>query len=178
MSGNATSRTRAGRRSALAVDRVREPIMSLALTSDGSAKLVTVSGEVDMSSAHLLTELVECVCRLPVPVIAVDLSAVRFFSAHAVSWRQGSQGQADTGQADRTATSMGHGSKGRRAAAFGSLGLRLYQQRHAVECGTKLPQTPRSPDVVRARGTRHVRWNGSAVGSEISELRHLRRYAR
>ncbi|RLK23894.1 anti-sigma B factor antagonist [Micromonospora sp. M71_S20] len=59
--------------------------MSLALTSDGSAKLVTVSGEIDMSNAHLLTELVECVCHPPVPVVAVDLSAVRIFSAHGVS---------------------------------------------------------------------------------------------
>ncbi|MGK5441845.1 STAS domain-containing protein [Micromonospora sp. URMC 105] len=59
--------------------------MSLALTGEGSAKLVTVSGEIDMSNAHLLTELVECVCRPPVPTIAVDLSAVRFFSAHGVS---------------------------------------------------------------------------------------------
>ncbi|MEU0077622.1 STAS domain-containing protein [Micromonospora tulbaghiae] len=59
--------------------------MSLALTSDGSAKLVTVSGEIDMSNAHLLTELVECVCHPPVPVVAVDLSAVRFFSTDGVS---------------------------------------------------------------------------------------------
>jgi anti-sigma B factor antagonist len=66
-------------------DRLREPIMSLALTDDGSAKLITVSGEIDMSNAHLLTELVEFVCRQPVPVVALDLSAVRFFSAHGVS---------------------------------------------------------------------------------------------
>ncbi|MDO3701426.1 STAS domain-containing protein [Micromonospora sp. C28SCA-DRY-2] len=59
--------------------------MSLALTSDGSAKLVTVSGEMDSSNAHLLTELVECVCRPPVSVIAVDLAAVRFFSTYGVT---------------------------------------------------------------------------------------------
>ncbi|MEU4475346.1 STAS domain-containing protein [Micromonospora sp. NPDC023888] len=59
--------------------------MSLALTDDGSAKLITVSGEVDMSNAHLLTELVGFVCRQSVPVIALDLSAVRFFGAHGVS---------------------------------------------------------------------------------------------
>ncbi|WP_051065794.1 STAS domain-containing protein [Micromonospora lupini] len=59
--------------------------MSLALTDDGSVKLITVSGEIDMSNAHLLTELVEFVCRRPAPVIAVDLSAVRFFGAYGVS---------------------------------------------------------------------------------------------
>ncbi|WP_185755361.1 STAS domain-containing protein [Micromonospora sp. A202] len=59
--------------------------MSLELTDDGSARLITVSGEIDMSNAHLLTELVEFVCRQPAPVIAVDLSAVRFFGAHGVS---------------------------------------------------------------------------------------------
>ncbi|MEH0934580.1 STAS domain-containing protein [Micromonospora psammae] len=85
MSANETSRTRAGRRSARGLDRLGEPITSLTLTSDGSAKLVTVSGEIDMSNAHLLTELVECVCRPPAPMIARDLFAVRFFSAHAVS---------------------------------------------------------------------------------------------
>ncbi|MFC4144634.1 STAS domain-containing protein [Micromonospora mangrovi] len=61
-----------------------EPTMSLALTGDGSAKLVTVAGEIDMSNAHLLTELVEFASRPPLPAIAVDLSAVRFFSAHGV----------------------------------------------------------------------------------------------
>ncbi|WP_158609819.1 MULTISPECIES: STAS domain-containing protein [unclassified Micromonospora] len=55
------------------------------MTSDGSTKLITVSGEIDMSNAHLLTELMEFVCRPPSPVIAVDLSAVRFFGAHGVS---------------------------------------------------------------------------------------------
>ncbi|WP_185755179.1 STAS domain-containing protein [Micromonospora sp. A202] len=60
--------------------------MSLALTCVGSAKLIHVSGEIDMSNAHLLTELVACACHSPAaPVITVDLSAVRFFSAHGVS---------------------------------------------------------------------------------------------
>ncbi|MCG5438104.1 STAS domain-containing protein [Micromonospora foliorum] len=59
--------------------------MSLTLTDEGLAKLITVSGEIDMSNAHLLTELVEFVCRQPAPVIALDLSRVRFFGAHAVS---------------------------------------------------------------------------------------------
>jgi anti-sigma B factor antagonist len=59
--------------------------MSMALTNDGCAKLVTVSGEIDMSNAHLLTELVEFVCGTPLRRLALDLSKVRFFSAHGVS---------------------------------------------------------------------------------------------
>ncbi|MGK5442727.1 STAS domain-containing protein [Micromonospora sp. URMC 105] len=55
------------------------------MTTDGATKLITVSGDVDMSNAHLLTELVEFVCRPPSPAIVVDLSAVRSFSAHGVS---------------------------------------------------------------------------------------------
>ncbi|MCG5470598.1 STAS domain-containing protein [Micromonospora sp. LAH09] len=58
--------------------------MSLALTCAGPAKLVTVAGEIDMSNAHLLTELVACACHSSPPVVAVDLSGVRFFSAHGV----------------------------------------------------------------------------------------------
>ncbi|MET7820700.1 STAS domain-containing protein [Micromonospora zamorensis] len=76
-----TSGERADRRP----DRLGDPIMSLALTCAGSTKLITVSGEIDMSNAHLLTELVACACDSSAPVVAVDLSAVRFFSAHGVS---------------------------------------------------------------------------------------------
>ncbi|MBM0231289.1 STAS domain-containing protein [Micromonospora sp. STR1_7] len=64
---------------------VRTPIMSLALTRDGSTSLISVAGEIDMSNAHLLTELVEFLCRTPVPLIALDLSAVRFLGAHGVT---------------------------------------------------------------------------------------------
>ncbi|TQJ20155.1 anti-anti-sigma factor [Micromonospora sp. A202] len=81
-----TSGERAGRRSGRGPDRVGDQVMSLALTCVGSAKLIHVSGEIDMSNAHLLTELVACACHSPAaPVITVDLSAVRFFSAHGVS---------------------------------------------------------------------------------------------
>ncbi|MGC4807919.1 STAS domain-containing protein [Micromonospora sp. DT233] len=62
-----------------------EPIMSLALTCDQATTLITVSGEIDMSNAHLLTEMVEFACHPPTPTIAVDLSAVTFFGAHGVS---------------------------------------------------------------------------------------------
>ncbi|MFV2116480.1 STAS domain-containing protein [Micromonospora sp. LOL_025] len=74
--------------------------MSLALTCEGATKLITVSGEIDMSNAHLLAELVEFVCRPPLPVIAVDLSAVRFFGVHGVSaLLQSQQTAADAGAA-------------------------------------------------------------------------------
>ncbi|MET8118388.1 STAS domain-containing protein [Micromonospora sp. NPDC005189] len=62
-----------------------KPIMSLALSRDGSLSVISVAGELDMSNAHLLTELVGYLCQTPVPLIAVDLSAVRFFGAHGVS---------------------------------------------------------------------------------------------
>ncbi|WP_167517506.1 STAS domain-containing protein [Micromonospora orduensis] len=61
------------------------PIMSLAWSRDGSTSLITVAGEIDMSNAHLLPELVEFLCQSPVPLIAVDLSAVRFLGAHGIT---------------------------------------------------------------------------------------------
>ncbi|MBM0203136.1 STAS domain-containing protein [Micromonospora sp. NPDC051227] len=59
--------------------------MSLSLSRDGALSQIRVVGEIDMSNAHLLTELVEFLCRSPTPLVVVDLSAVRFFGAHAVS---------------------------------------------------------------------------------------------
>ncbi|WCN79386.1 STAS domain-containing protein [Micromonospora sp. LH3U1] len=59
--------------------------MSLTLIRDGSFSLISAAGEIDMSNAHLLTELVEFLCRAPAPLITVDLSAVRFFGAHGIS---------------------------------------------------------------------------------------------
>ncbi|MFF5056997.1 STAS domain-containing protein [Micromonospora sp. NPDC000663] len=61
------------------------PIMSLAWSRDDSTSLITVAGEIDMSNSHLFTELVEFLCQSPVPLIAVDLSAVRFLGAHGVT---------------------------------------------------------------------------------------------
>ncbi|MEW1588504.1 STAS domain-containing protein [Micromonospora vinacea] len=59
--------------------------MSLSLSHDGAVSRIRVVGEIDMSNAHLLTELVEFLCRTPTPLVVVDLAAVRFFGAHAVS---------------------------------------------------------------------------------------------
>ncbi|MFJ6167732.1 STAS domain-containing protein [Micromonospora orduensis] len=63
----------------------RTPIMSLDLSRDGATSVISVAGEIDMSNYHLLTELVEFVCRAPVALIEVDLSAVRFLGAHGIT---------------------------------------------------------------------------------------------
>ncbi|MET8280380.1 STAS domain-containing protein [Micromonospora sp. NPDC005174] len=44
-----------------------------------------MAGEIDMSNAHLLTELVESLSATPAPLITLDLSEVRFLGAHGVS---------------------------------------------------------------------------------------------
>ncbi|MGV9214029.1 STAS domain-containing protein [Micromonospora sp. RB23] len=59
--------------------------MSLVLRDDGPTLSIAVAGEIDMSNAHLLTELVGSLCALPAPLITVDLSEVRFFGARGVS---------------------------------------------------------------------------------------------
>jgi anti-anti-sigma factor len=62
-----------------------EPIMRLDSTHQGSTKQISVSGEIDMSNAHLLVEQVELLARTPPPHIALDLSAVTYLGAHGVS---------------------------------------------------------------------------------------------
>ncbi|MGC1210912.1 MAG: STAS domain-containing protein [Micromonospora sp.] len=62
-----------------------EAVLWLASTSDGSTKVISVSGEVDMSNAHLLVELVEALARIPPPLLTVDLSGVTHFGAHGIS---------------------------------------------------------------------------------------------
>ncbi|MFI5928571.1 STAS domain-containing protein [Micromonospora sp. NPDC051543] len=59
--------------------------MSLVLRDDGPTLSIAVSGEIDMSNAHLLTELVGSLCAIPAPMIALDLSEVRFCGARGVS---------------------------------------------------------------------------------------------
>ncbi|SIM85436.1 STAS domain-containing protein [Micromonospora cremea] len=62
-----------------------EPIMTLSLDTVGPATVITVSGEVDMSNAHLITDLTEhAIGRLPARLV-LDLSSVTFFSAHGIS---------------------------------------------------------------------------------------------
>ncbi|MEU0156340.1 STAS domain-containing protein [Micromonospora fulviviridis] len=59
--------------------------MTLALDSDGPASLITVRGEVDMSTAHLISELAEHVVARRPARLTFDLSRVTFFSAHGIS---------------------------------------------------------------------------------------------
>ncbi|MBQ0904219.1 STAS domain-containing protein [Micromonospora sp. U21] len=62
-----------------------EPIMTLSLVTVGPATVITVSGEVDMSNAHLITDLTEhAIGRRPARLV-LDLSGVTFFSAHGIS---------------------------------------------------------------------------------------------
>jgi anti-anti-sigma factor len=62
-----------------------DPVLALAVRRDGPAMLIAVTGEVDMSNAHLLVELVTFACRPPRPLVVLDLSATVFFDAHAVT---------------------------------------------------------------------------------------------
>ncbi|MBF5028598.1 STAS domain-containing protein [Micromonospora sp. ANENR4] len=43
---------------------------------------VSVAGEVDLSNAHLLTELVETAVAAPAPLVVIDLAEVSFFGAY------------------------------------------------------------------------------------------------
>ncbi|MBQ0904215.1 STAS domain-containing protein [Micromonospora sp. U21] len=62
-----------------------EPILCVTATSEPPATLIRVSGEVDMSSAHLLVDMVGLLTGPPAPQVALDLSEVTFFSAHGIS---------------------------------------------------------------------------------------------
>lgn len=63
-----------------------EPILCVAATSAGPITLIRASGEVDMSSAHLLVDMVALVAARPAPQqVALDMSEVTFFGAHGIS---------------------------------------------------------------------------------------------
>ncbi|RAO28103.1 hypothetical protein PSN13_05991 [Micromonospora saelicesensis] len=62
-----------------------KPIMTLDLQNDRNAPLIAVSGEVDMSTAHLISELAEHVITRRPARLVLDLSGVTFFSAHGIS---------------------------------------------------------------------------------------------
>lgn len=65
--------------------RPYDTIMRLAFTTSGPVKQISVAGEVDMSNAHLLVELVADLARTPPPVVAMDLSEITYFGAHGIS---------------------------------------------------------------------------------------------
>lgn len=65
--------------------RVDEAVMWLACTATGAVTRISVAGEIDMSNAHLLVELVESLADPPPVTVEVDLSEVTFFCAHGIS---------------------------------------------------------------------------------------------
>jgi anti-sigma B factor antagonist len=65
--------------------RPAEAILRLACTTEGAVQRIAAAGEIDLSTAHLLVDLVATLARTPVPLVAVDLSAVTFFGAQGIS---------------------------------------------------------------------------------------------
>jgi anti-anti-sigma factor len=57
----------------------RRPLLSLHLASRSPAVLVEVAGEIDLTNAHLLTELVDHVAADRPARVVLDLSGVTFF---------------------------------------------------------------------------------------------------
>lgn len=65
--------------------RYRDPLLSLHVATSGRVTVVAVRGEVDMSNAHLLTELAGCLlCDHP-PRLVLDLAEVTFFGAAGIN---------------------------------------------------------------------------------------------
>ncbi|PWR09241.1 hypothetical protein DKT68_12935 [Micromonospora acroterricola] len=62
-----------------------DAVLRLGVTRDGPAMLVNVDGEVDMSNAQLLVELVTFACRPPSSLVELDLSRAAFFDAHGIA---------------------------------------------------------------------------------------------
>jgi anti-anti-sigma factor len=56
-------------------------VLSLDLARCGPVTLVTISGEMDLSTAHLLTELVEHLARDHPAQVVLDMAQVSFFCA-------------------------------------------------------------------------------------------------
>jgi anti-anti-sigma factor len=65
--------------------RPDEPILTLDLDRQGPVPLITVRGEVDLSTAHLISELAEDVIAGRPARLVLDLFGVTFFSAHGIS---------------------------------------------------------------------------------------------
>ncbi|MEV4481625.1 STAS domain-containing protein [Micromonospora coxensis] len=120
---------------------LREPVMSLSWRCDGSATLVTVSGEIDMSNAHLLVELVESLCRAAAPTVTLDLSAVTYFGAHGISALL---------QAHELATSAGGRLAVGRASAFVRYLLGVTGVGSHLELGAAVPPVAAAPVAARA----------------------------
>jgi anti-sigma B factor antagonist len=61
-----------------------QSLLSVRLAGDGCPTVIEVSGEIDLSTAHLLTELVEQVARDCPAQVILDMAEVRFFCAEGV----------------------------------------------------------------------------------------------
>ncbi|MFY1627564.1 STAS domain-containing protein [Micromonospora sp. WMMD735] len=64
------------------------PVLTLSLSSCRAGRLVIARGELDMSTTHLLTELVDQLVRRPrtgPPQLILDLTGVTFFCAAGVN---------------------------------------------------------------------------------------------
>ncbi|MEU7171861.1 MULTISPECIES: STAS domain-containing protein [Micromonospora] len=59
-----------------------QPIMWLSCHVGTDVTQISVAGEVDLSNAHLLTELVESAVAAPAPLVVIDLAEVSFFGAY------------------------------------------------------------------------------------------------
>jgi anti-sigma B factor antagonist len=58
-----------------------EPILSVRLVSCGPPTVIEISGEIDLATAHLVTELVEHVARNRPAQVVLDMANVSFFCA-------------------------------------------------------------------------------------------------
>jgi anti-anti-sigma factor len=62
-----------------------EALLSLHLTCRGPVAVIAISGELDISTVHLLTELVEQVARDHPAEVVLDMARVSFFGAQGIS---------------------------------------------------------------------------------------------
>ena len=62
-----------------------EPIMWLSCVAGADVTRIAVTGEVDLSNAHLITELVTTAVAASAPLVVIDLSEVSFFGAYGTS---------------------------------------------------------------------------------------------
>ena len=58
-----------------------EPILSVRLVSCGPPTVIEISGEIDLNTAHLVTELVDHVARHGPTQVILDMGGVSFFCA-------------------------------------------------------------------------------------------------
>jgi anti-sigma B factor antagonist len=61
------------------------PILSLCLTNHGDIKVITVGGELDLDTAHLLTELVDRVADQRPARLVIDMADVTLLCAAGLS---------------------------------------------------------------------------------------------